>query len=118
MTKINLFELFHSVDILFTVYRDKMSEPAHPACSAVSELHNYNINCWERKYTVVCSFDKDSPRISAYDIPEQIYMNLRLEQEAVWRIQVDGPKRELHVKVTETQTLVDYYDGRKEVMTT
>ena len=38
MTKTNLFELFPCVGILFRVSQDKMSEPAHPVCSALSEL--------------------------------------------------------------------------------
>lgn len=57
----------------------------------------------------MCSCDKESPCISAYDIHEQIYTELRLESEAVSRIQVDGPKRQVYVKVTEAQTLVDLF---------
>jgi len=30
---------------------------------------------------------------------------------------VQGPKRQVYVKVTKAQTLVDYYDGRTDVMT-
>ena len=73
---------------------------------------------------MLCSSDKESPRISAYDIHEQIYiyiyiytyicMKLRLELEALSRIQLDGPKRQVHVKITKAQTLVDYYDGRTD----
>jgi hypothetical protein len=49
LTKINLFELFHSTGVLFTVSRDKLSEHAPPACCALSEMHNYNIHCWKKK---------------------------------------------------------------------
>ena len=41
-------------------------------------------------------------------------MKLRLELEALSRIQLDGPKRQVHVKITKAQTLVDYYDGRTD----
>jgi hypothetical protein len=50
------------------------------------------MNLYERKDTVMCSFDKDSPRITAYDIQEWIYVKLSLEPDEVMTIQVDGPK--------------------------
>jgi hypothetical protein len=52
----------------------------------------------------VCTFDKDSPRITAYDIHEWIYTKLRLESEDVATIQVDGPKRSVFIKTIQAQT--------------
>jgi len=117
-TKINLFELFHRECFLFTVSRDKLSELARPACCALSELCTYNTNCCEMRYTLACSCDKESPWISAYDIHKQIFMKLCLEPQAVSRTQVDGPKRQVHVKVTEAQILVDLLRRRTEVVVT
>ena len=41
------------------------------------------------KDTIVCMFDKEIPRITAYDILEWIYQKLRLEPEDVATIQID-----------------------------
>jgi hypothetical protein len=47
----------------------------------------------ERRETIVCFFDKTSPKISAYDIHEWIYATLQLPEEDVNIVQVDGPSR-------------------------
>jgi hypothetical protein len=52
----------------------------------------------------VCSFDKDSPRITAYDIHEWIYTKPSLEPDEVMTIQVDGPKGQVFIKLTQAQT--------------
>ena len=59
-----------------------------------------------RKDTIVCSIDKSSPKISAFDIHEWIYTKLHLESEDVNTIQVDEPKRQVFIKVNQT-TIVD-----------
>ena len=60
----------------------------------------------ERQDTIVCTFDKTSPRISAFDIHEWIYTKLKLESEDVNTLQVDGPRRQVFIKVNKT-SLVD-----------
>jgi len=43
--------------------------------------------------TIVCTFDPTSPRISAFDIHEWIHETLRISEQKVSMIQIDGPKR-------------------------
>jgi hypothetical protein len=57
----------------------------------------------ERKNTVVCTFELDSPRISAYKIHEWIHGSLQIPEEAVVMIQIDGPKRQVYIKLTTEQ---------------
>jgi hypothetical protein len=52
----------------------------------------------ERQHTIVCAFDKSSPRVSAYDIHEWIYEKLRLQDNEVTIIQIDGPRRHVYIK--------------------
>jgi len=44
----------------------------------------------ERQNTIVCAFDLKSLRISAYDTHEFIYAQLRLEDNEVLMVQIDG----------------------------
>ena len=60
----------------------------------------------ERQDTIVCTFDKNSPKISAFDIHEWIYTKLKLESEDVNTLQVDGPRRQVFIKVNKP-TLID-----------
>ena len=52
----------------------------------------------DRLTTLVCIFDPRSPRISAYNIHEWIHDSLRLVEEDLQIIQVDGPKRRVFIK--------------------
>jgi len=52
----------------------------------------------DRLTTLVCIFDPRSPRISAYNIHEWIHDSLRLVEEDIQMIQVDGPKRRMFIK--------------------
>jgi hypothetical protein len=56
-----------------------------------------------RKNTVVCTFELDSPRISAYEIHEWIHTSLQITEEAVTMIQIHGPKRQVYIKLTREQ---------------
>ena len=59
----------------------------------------------ERKNTIVCAFDLKSPRISAYDVHEWIYAQLRLEDNEVLMVQLDGPKRHVYIKLRDNNRL-------------
>ena len=52
----------------------------------------------DRKNTLVCVFDMSSPRISAYHIHEWIHDNLRLEEDDIRTLQIDGPRRRVYIK--------------------
>ena len=52
----------------------------------------------DRLTTLVCIFDPRSPRISAYNIHEWIHDSLRLVEEDIQMIQVDGSKRRMFIK--------------------
>jgi hypothetical protein len=46
----------------------------------------------ERRNTIVCAFDPNTPKISAFDIHEWIYETFRLPDQEVNMIQIDGIK--------------------------
>jgi len=69
----------------------------------------------ERQNTTVCAFDLKSPRMSAYDIHEWIYAQLRLEANYVLMVQIDGPKRQVCIKMRDNNRLqqVFHLTGRQ-----
>ena len=52
----------------------------------------------DRLNTLVCIFDPSSPSISAYNFHERIQDKLRLMEEDIQVIQVDGPRRRVFIK--------------------
>jgi hypothetical protein len=52
----------------------------------------------ERQNTIVCLFDKSSPKISEFDIHEWIYETLNLPEDDVQMVQMDGPSRQVFIK--------------------
>jgi len=56
------------------------------------------INMSDRMNTLVCIFDPSSPTISAYNIHDCIHEALRLMEEDIQVIQVDGPRRRVFIK--------------------
>jgi hypothetical protein len=56
----------------------------------------------ERHNTVVCTYDLASPRITAYDINEWIYASLRIPENDVQLIQIDGVSRQEFIKLTDS----------------
>ena len=61
----------------------------------------------ERRNTIVCAFDLKSPRILAYDIREWIYTQLKLEENEVTMVQIDGPKRHVYIMFRDNNRLLD-----------
>jgi len=70
---------------------------------SVQSRRTVNINMAERQYTVVCTFEPASPKITTYDIRECIHDTLRIPEKTVDMIQIDGPKRKVYIKMTDTQ---------------
>ena len=56
------------------------------------------IDTSDRHKTLVCSFDPRSPSITVYDIHEWIHDTLRLAEEDITMIRVDGLKRRVFIK--------------------
>jgi len=59
----------------------------------------------ERQNTTVYAFDHKSPGISACDIHEWIYAQLRLEDNEVLMVHIDGPKRHVCIKLRDNNRL-------------
>jgi len=59
----------------------------------------------ERQNTIVCAFDLKGPRISAYEIHEWIYAQLRLEDNGVLMVQIDGSQRHVYIKLRDNNRL-------------
>jgi hypothetical protein len=71
----------------------------------------------DRQNTTVCIFDPVSPRISAYQIHEWIYEQLRLPDKDVRMVQTDGPRRRVYVKFNDSErvhTVLRATNGQKE----
>jgi hypothetical protein len=56
----------------------------------------------ERKNTMVCSFERDSPRITALEIHDWIHDKMKIPGQEVQMIQIDGIKRQVYIKVNNT----------------
>jgi len=52
----------------------------------------------ERQNTLVCAFDVQIPRISAFDLHEWIDDAMRLQETEVAMVQIDGPRRQVYIK--------------------
>ena len=59
----------------------------------------------ERQQTIVCAFEKNSPRVSAFEIHEWVYETLRIHEQDIALIQIDGPMRHVYIKFNDPQRL-------------
>jgi hypothetical protein len=69
----------------------------------------------DRQATVVCTFEPTSPRITAYDIHEWIYEELRIPEDQLRVIQIDGTKKQVFLKLIDdnsVQTLLTKTQGQ------
>jgi hypothetical protein len=55
----------------------------------------------ESQNTVVCFFNPNSPRITAFDIQEWLHDVLKIPEDIVNTIQIDGTKRQVYIKFIE-----------------
>jgi hypothetical protein len=55
----------------------------------------------ESENTLVCTFDLQSLRITAYDINELIHETIHLEGTDMAMVQVDGPRRQVYMNFKE-----------------
>jgi hypothetical protein len=63
----------------------------------------------ERRNILVCSFDHQSPRISAYEIHEWMHYVLHAAEARVNMIQIDGPQRQVFIKFVDVQYAHDIF---------
>jgi hypothetical protein len=57
--------------------------------------------------THVCTFEKESPRLTAYVIHDWISDFLKVEESDISIIQIDEPKRQAHIKIVAAQRPMD-----------
>jgi Fe2+ or Zn2+ uptake regulation protein len=62
----------------------------------------------ERRDTVVCVFYHNAQKLSAYEIHEWIFDVLRLPEEQVLVIQIDGQQRKVYINLTDHQAVVKF----------
>jgi hypothetical protein len=60
----------------------------------------------ERRNTVVCAFDLASPKITAFEIHEWIFAVLRIPEQTIQMIQIDGIKRHVYIKLTDNEAVL------------
>ena len=65
----------------------------------------------ERQNTIVCTFNPASPRISAFEIHEWIHNHLRIPEQAVNMIQIDGTRRQVFIKLIEIESVQALFQG-------
>jgi len=71
----------------------------------------------ERQNTLTCAFDPKSPRVSAFEIHEWIHDQLRIPENEVQMIQIDGPRRQVFIKMkqcNELYKIIQETNGQKE----
>ena len=64
---------------------------------------NQSVIMRERRNTTVCSFEPESPRISAFEIHEWIHDILRITEQKVNMIQIDGIRRKVYIKMVDIE---------------
>jgi len=57
----------------------------------------------ERQNNLVCTFDPQNDRISAYEIHKRIHEQLNVAKPTVTMIQIDGQRRQLFIKSVDLQ---------------
>jgi hypothetical protein len=61
------------------------------------------MNC--RQNTIVCSFDRQCPRLSAHDIHNWLADTLTITTADLFLVQIDGAQRQVYVKFREYETM-------------
>jgi hypothetical protein len=65
----------------------------------------------EHQNTVVCNFDRNNPRITAYTIHEWIYDTFRLPEDDIAAIQMDGPRHRVYIKFVAAEKIQAHLQG-------
>jgi hypothetical protein len=67
----------------------------------------------EMKNIVICSFDMNSPRISAFEIHKWIHVSLHLEEQEVLSKQIDGQMRNDELNIRNLRRVLLYTFNRE-----
>jgi hypothetical protein len=73
-----------------------------------------------RQNTIVCSFDRQSPRLSAHDIHNWLADMLTLTTADLLLVQIDGAQRQVYVKFREYETMhriLTSFQGGQQLVT-
>jgi hypothetical protein len=65
--------------------------------NAVQPSNTEGSSTYDRKNTIVCSFDPASPRLNAFEFNEWIYGQLQIPGHLVLMIQIDGTRRQVFI---------------------
>jgi hypothetical protein len=71
----------------------------------------------ERKNTIVCIFEAGSPRTAAFEVHEWLHEHLRIQEEHVRHLLMDGPRKQVYVKLVDEmqmQATLRAVGGRQE----
>jgi hypothetical protein len=60
-----------------------------------------NVNMTERRNTIVCVFESNAPKLSAYEVHEWISGVLRIPEEEALYVQIDGQLRKVFIKMAD-----------------
>ena len=77
-------------------------------CIVGQQWRKKNARMTDRQNSIVCAFDQRSPRITAYHIHEWIHEKLRLEEDEISMIQIDGRRRRVFIKSTNGVRMTVY----------
>lgn len=67
----------------------------------------------ERRNTLVCAFDQQSPRITAYDIHEWIHDTVCLGEEELAMIEIGGLRRHVYIKFRDATRMQELLTSTK-----
>ena len=72
-----------------------------------------------RQNTIVCSFDRQRPRLSAHDIHNWLADTLTVTSADLLLVQIDGAQRQVYVKLRKYETmnriLTSYQKGQQSI---
>jgi predicted polyphosphate/ATP-dependent NAD kinase len=71
-----------------------------------------------RNNKIVFTFDAASPRITAHGINEWLHAEIRIQEQKVQMIQIDGIKRQVYVKLRYKEYIMSIINDKGSTNTT